>query len=143
MKQSTPSDAPVFAPDQTITTRSFMNRSVAAALLSGLAFPGVGQVYLGYRWRGLAIVAVTLAATGYFASQALGPVLALANEVLDGTLALDPVAITLRLEQQKADNPWNNVAAVVMIVCWIGATVDAWLLGKRARSQPEPDRVRD
>lgn len=109
-----------------------MNRSVAAALLSGLAFPGTGQLYLGHRWRGIAIIAVALGAAGYFATEALGPVLALASEVLDGKLALDPVAITKRLEQQQTDNPWNNLAALVMVGCWIGATVDAWLLGRRA-----------
>ena len=109
-----------------------MHRSVIAALLSALAFPGTGQLYLGYRWRGLAIMLVALGAAGYFASQVLGPVLALANEVMDGKLALDPVAITARLEQGRVDNPWNNFAALVMILCWIGATLDAWLLGRRA-----------
>ena len=108
-----------------------MNRAVIAALLSALAFPGVGQLYLGQRRRGLVIVVVALCAAGYFASQALGPVLALAGEVMDGKLAMDPVAITLRLEQQRVDNPWNNIAALVMIVCWVGATIDAFVLGRR------------
>ena len=109
-----------------------MNRSVIAALLSALAFPGVGQLYLGQRRRGVLIIVVALCATGYFASQVLGPVLALAGEVMDGKLAMDPVAITLRLEQQRVDNPWNNVAALVMIACWVGATIDAFVLGRRA-----------
>ncbi len=59
--------------------------------------------------------------------------MALAGEIMDGKLSMDPIAITLRLEQQQVDNPWNNVAALVMIVCWVGATIDAFLLGRRAK----------
>jgi hypothetical protein len=113
-----------------------MHRSLFAALLSGLVFPGTGQIYLGRRRRGWIIVLITLLAVGYFAKQVLDPVMAMANQVLDGTLSPDPLAIAERLHQQgQVDNPLLTLAMVVMLVCWVGSTVDAFLLGRR---QPGP-----
>jgi hypothetical protein len=112
-----------------------MNRSASAALLSALVFPGVGQLYLGRRLRGWLIVLVALAAALYVTVEVVGPVLGLVTEIEDGRLALDPVLIAARLEQQgQAVNPLHTVAMLAMLACWMGATVDAYLLGRQAKS---------
>ena len=110
-----------------------MNRSLPAALLSALVFPGAGQIYLGHRRRGWAIALTVLGAVLFFLSQVAGPVLALAQEVQDGKLALDPLLIATRLHDQgQVDNPLLTLAAIVLIACWVGSTIDAFLLGRRA-----------
>lgn len=109
-----------------------MHRSVTAALLSGLVFPGTGQIYLGRRRRGWLFVLLALAAVLYLATQVMPPVLAIADEIASGTLALDPAAIALRLEQRgQAANPLHTLAALVMLLCWIASTIDAWWLGRK------------
>lgn len=112
-----------------------MKRSVVATLLSGLVFPGAGQIYLGHRRRGWAIVLAVLGALCYFVYQAMGPVLALATEIEEGRLELDPVLIAARLHEQsqgQLDNPMLTLAAVLIIGCWIGSCIDAFILGRRA-----------
>ena len=112
-----------------------MRRPVSAALLSALVFPGVGQLYLGRRLRGWLIVIVALAAALYVTTEVVGPVLGLVNEIEDGRLALDPVLIAARLEQQgQAVNPLHTVAMLVMLACWVGSTVDAYLVGRKAET---------
>ena len=110
-----------------------MPRPLTAALLSGLLFPGAGQIYLKRRLRGWLIVLVVLVAVCYFATQVLTPVLTLMGEALDGTLAPDPVAISERLQREgNADNPLNTLAVAVIVIGWIGSVIDAYLLGRRS-----------
>ena len=110
-----------------------MTRAATAALLSALVFPGAGQLYLKRRRRGWAFVLVALAAVVYFVAQVMGPVLAISDQIAAGTLALDPIAIAMRLEEQgQAASPLHSLAALVMLGCWIASTVDAWLLGRAA-----------
>jgi hypothetical protein len=109
-----------------------MQRSVTAALLSGLVFPGVGQIYLKRRRRGWLIVLLALGAVLYFTSGIMEPVLAIAKEIAEGALVPDPAAITARLEQSgQAANGLRTLAALTMLACWIGSTIDAWWLGRK------------
>lgn len=117
-----------------------MHRSMKAALLSGLVFPGVGQLYLGRHLRGCVFLVPTLAAALYFASTILEPVMAIALQVQSGAMALDPVAIEARLHQDgQVISPLTNVAALVMFVGWVASVVDAWLAGRKAaETAPKP-----
>jgi hypothetical protein len=111
-----------------------MQRSNKAALLSALLFPGSGQIYLGHRLRGWLIVLVALVSVSYFVNQVLAQVMPLFEEALNGTLAPDPVAIAERLHRQGQDgSTLRSVAAALIIICWVGSTIDAWLLGRRAQ----------
>lgn len=109
-----------------------MNRPLKAALLSALVFPGIGQLFLKRPLRALAFLAPALAAAVYFSSAVLEPVLAIANEISSGNMALDPVLIQQRIDQSHIDSGMMNMAALVMLVAWIASTVDAWLLGRAA-----------
>ena len=116
-----------------------MNRSAKAALLSGLVFPGVGQLFLGRVLRGLLFLIPALAAAWYFSSVVLGPVMELAHEVMNGTLLLDPLDIEDRLHAKgQVVSPLANVAALVMLVTWIGSTIDAWLAGREPAPKAAP-----
>ena len=108
-----------------------MDRSVKAALLSGLVFPGVGQLFLKRRARALVFLIPAALAGIYFGGAIMAPVMAIANDVGSGALPFDPVLIQARVEQTRIDTSAMNVAAVVMLVAWIGSTLDAWLLGRR------------
>jgi hypothetical protein len=110
-----------------------MNRSVIAALLSALVFPGAGHFYLRRPVRALAFLLPAMGAVLYFLSRVATQVDAMVGLVMSGDLPLDPVAIGARLENSGIDSPMMHFAIVVMIVCWIGAVVDSALLGRAAR----------
>ncbi|MES2322729.1 MAG: hypothetical protein V4633_10745 [Pseudomonadota bacterium] len=109
-----------------------MNRSMKAALLSGLVFPGAGQLYLGLRWRGLLFMLPAAAAATHFLYTAWDLSQLILAELRSGRMVPDPLTIAMRLEQQGQQvSPLVSVAALVMIVCWIASTIDAWYLGRQ------------
>lgn len=111
-----------------------MDRSVNAALISALVFPGAGHLYLRRAARGCLFLLPALLAVLYFLGQVATRASALADQVLAGTLPLDPALIAARLESQAGPaSPLMTISVVVMVVCWIGATVDAYLIGRAPR----------
>lgn len=111
-----------------------MSRSVSAALISALVFPGVGHIYLKRAARGCIFLLPALAAALYFASRIMTRATQLVDQVNSGAVALDPVAIAAQLERQgDASSPWLAISATVMLVCWAAAIVDAFLIARAPR----------
>lgn len=108
-----------------------MNRSAKAALLSGLVFPGVGQLFLKRPLRAMIFLLPSLIASWYFTSAILQPLLAIAADIASGALPFDPFLIQARVDQSRIDTGPMNLAAAVLVVAWLASTVDAWLLGRR------------
>jgi hypothetical protein len=107
-----------------------MNRSVKAALISALVFPGAGHLYLKRGARACLFLLPTLASVVVFLNDAMEQATVIAGQIMAGTMSPDPVAMAARLEQQGGST-LATVAAWVMVICWIGATVDAYLLGRK------------
>jgi hypothetical protein len=110
-----------------------MNPALKAALMSALVFPGAGQLYLKRAGRACVFWLPTVLAAVYFAKQVYARAQAIADQVLAGTLALDPTLIAARLERDAPASTLMNVAIGVMLVCWVASIIDAWLLGRRNR----------
>ncbi|NHZ79353.1 hypothetical protein F2P44_08700 [Massilia sp. CCM 8695] len=120
-----------------------MNRSVVALLLSGLVFPGAGQYYLGRRARACLFIVPTLLAAIYFFKQVVDTASRMVDDVLSGSLAADPVLIAEQLHRQgETATPLMNIAAAVMLACWVASLVDAWLLA-RAQERGAPPRKQE
>lgn len=113
-----------------------MDRSVKAALLSGLVFPGAGQWFLGRRGRAMVFLVPALAAAWYFGSAVMEPLLGISREILAGTLPFDPFVIQARVDQTRIDTTSMNLAALVMLVSWVGSALDAWRLGATTAAAP-------
>jgi hypothetical protein len=107
-----------------------MNRSVKAALISALVFPGAGHLYLKRAGRACLFLLPTLAAVVVFLDEAMEQASAIAGQILAGAMPLDPAALAARLEQEGGGSTLATAAAVVMVVCWIGAIVDSYLLAQ-------------
>lgn len=109
-----------------------MDRSVKAALLSGLVFPGVGQMFLGLWLRGLLFLLPAGAAAGYFVTRVWTLAMAINADIASGRMPFDPLIVAQRVHEQSATSTGAmNWAALVMIVCWLASTADAWFAGKR------------
>lgn len=104
-----------------------MKRKSVAAILSALAFPGVGQYYLGRRPRALLfLVPAAIAGIVYF-NFAMESANALVDQVMSGGVALDPAAIAAKLDAQPT--PVSALLAeIVFGVCWIGSILEALLV---------------
>jgi hypothetical protein len=103
-----------------------MKRSIRAALLSALVFPGVGQWYL--RRRGLALLfALPALAAGYFyLAYSMDEASRIAGELMSGAVRLDPAAIEAKLAGQAT--PLSvTVCGVVFAACWVGSVLEALL----------------
>lgn len=104
-----------------------MRRNIIGALLSALVFPGTGQFYLHRRRRGWLLLLVAAAAAIVYADFAVDQATALADQVLAGSIPLDPAAISARLDAAPTPLP-ETVAGIVFAICWIGAIVEALLV---------------
>ena len=109
-----------------------MSRSTTALLLSALVFPGAGHLYLKRRGRALLFIVPSLVAVVYFLNDAMQRAGEMADQIMSGALGTDPVAIAAKLEQAGPTSFLVNLAIYVIVAAWIGAAVDAWLLGRDA-----------
>lgn len=109
-----------------------MDRPVKAALISALVFPGAGHLYLKRGARACLFLLPTLAAVMVFLNDAVEQATVIADQIMAGTMPTDPAALAAQLERQGGGSTLATAAAAVMIVCWIGATVDAYLLAKKS-----------
>jgi len=106
-----------------------MKKSLKAALLSGLVFPGAGQVYLGCRWRGWAfIVAVFL----IFAYVVIHITVNAYREI--AAAAAKGVAIDIPAIQKSVaanSDAATTAALALLVLLWIAAILDAYVAGER------------
>jgi hypothetical protein len=107
-----------------------MDRSVKAALISALVFPGAGHLFLKRAGRACLFMLPALVALAVFLGEAFEVASTLAGQILAGTLPADPVALAARIEQSGAETPHGTAAVVVLLVCWVCAAADAYLLGR-------------
>jgi hypothetical protein len=112
-----------------------MNRAVAAALLSGLVFPGAGHLFLRRRRRACLFLVPTLLAAIVYVGDVAQRVSGMVDQVLAGTVAPNAAAIAARLDAQGAGSPLATASAVVLIACWAGSIVDAFMVARRAPAQ--------
>ncbi len=102
-----------------------MKPSIRAALLNALVFPGVGHIHLKRAARGCLFLLPTLAAALYYLNQVMERANAIADQVMAGTMPLDPALIAAKLEQASGNSPLMTVSVVVMVGCWAGSIADA------------------
>jgi thiosulfate reductase cytochrome b subunit len=107
-----------------------MQRAVSAALLSAFVFPGAGHLFLRRPVRACVFLLPTLVALFLFAGELMRRTSALADQVLTGRLALDPVAIAARYEAQGGLSGVATLCGWVLLACWIGSIVDSIVVAR-------------
>jgi hypothetical protein len=109
-----------------------MKQTTKATLLSGLAFPGLGQLIVLKRpKRGLLFALPALAAFCWLMYGLWQGTATLMEEALSGRLAPDPVAISARLHE-SIFIPGADAAGWVLFICWIASIVDALAIRDKA-----------
>lgn len=107
-----------------------MKKSTKAALLSGLVFPGAGQMYLK-RWVSGALLAGIAA---YAIYTVVSVVMRVTREVVlqveSGAVAASVESLSAAVTQQLSGSEQaTDVATTTFMVCWIVGIVGAYIQG--------------
>lgn len=109
-----------------------MSRSTNAVLLSALVLPGAGHLYLKHVWRGIALIAISLACLWVLADRAMQQASAVLERLESEGGALDAGQLSDLVAQAAngAGGPATTVVTLVLASCWLVGIVDAYRLGK-------------
>ncbi len=109
-----------------------MNNSLKGALLSGLVFPGLGQVVLKHYKRGAVIMLTVLISMSVFVVKAVHSALAILKEIEleSGSISMSTISNAATQKSTTSGNLTFNLVLLLTILCWIFGVVDAYRIGK-------------
>lgn len=110
-----------------------MTTALKAALLSALVFPGCGHLLLKSYLRALLLIGVTLLSLGSILAALMQRTQIIADKIVSGEIAPDPVVITKLAEEAARDamSGATTLALWALLVCWIIGIADSYRLGRR------------
>ena len=110
-----------------------MKHSVKGALLSGAVFPGLGQFVLKHYVRGVALMLAVSAGLFVLVKIALEQALAILERIQweGGLIDMSTISNAAAQASTRSNSRAFNLLLVLIVVCWLFATVDAYRLGKR------------
>jgi hypothetical protein len=110
-----------------------MKNSMKGALLSGLVFPGLGQIALKHYWRGFALVLAVMAGLYIMIVTAVQQAYVILDtiEAEGGMPDSDTISQAAAQAAAASDSPMITAVSVLILVCWIVGIIDAWRIGKQ------------
>ncbi|MGB7931468.1 MAG: DUF5683 domain-containing protein [Gammaproteobacteria bacterium] len=110
-----------------------MKNSMKGALLSGLVFPGLGQIALKRYWRGFALLLAVMAGLYIMIATAMQQAYAILDsiEAEGGMPDSDTISKAAAQAAAASDSPMITAVSVLILVCWIVGIIDAWRIGKQ------------
>ena len=108
-----------------------MTRSIKAALLSGLIFPGIGHLVLIQYLRGSILILFTLIALSVIVTVAVRRALSIVDSINGCEILVESGTITELVSSsiRSADNLIVNISLIVVAACWVIGIIDAYRLG--------------
>jgi hypothetical protein len=106
-----------------------MKNSLKGALLSGLVFPGLGQIVLKRYWRGGTLMLTVMAGLYVMIVTAVQQAYAILDSIETQSGVPDSNAISQAVA--ASDSPVITAVSLLIFVCWIVATIDAYRIGKQ------------
>jgi TM2 domain-containing membrane protein YozV len=114
-----------------------MKQSIKAALISGLVFPGLGQILVLKRIaRGCIFLLPSLAGALYILSVVFSQINRLAGQLANGTLPFDVPTIVAQIAASRTDGPGMTAATLACVLCWSASIIDAILFGNDEHLSP-------
>ena len=120
-----------------------MRKALKGALLSGLVWPGLGQVMMKRYARGVALMIATLAALVMFMVKAVQYALGLLEKLQYAATMEDIQAASQKAIQIMAamDKTVFNITFTIIVILWLAGIVDAWRIGARLDSEAAAHRA--
>jgi hypothetical protein len=108
-----------------------MKKSSKAALLSGLVFPGIGHIVLKQYLRGSVLVLSALVAFLIVVTRVFQRALTIVDRISSGEIPVETGAIAEMVSNSTsgADSFIENMAVIVLGVCWLIGIIDSYRLG--------------
>jgi hypothetical protein len=115
-----------------------MKESTRGVLLSGLVYPGIGQLILGQVTAGVLFILLTTAGLFAFIYRIVQRAVSGIDEILP-LLANNEIDINTLNEQLSRDSAGGWGAEIISLIgvasCWLAAMVHAYFAGKKIDSQ--------
>ncbi len=110
-----------------------MNNSLKAAFLSGLIFPGLGQIVLKHYKRGAVIMLTVLVSLSVVVAKAVQHALAILEKIESegGAISMSTISNAATQASATSGNLTFNLVLLLVAVCWIIGVVDAYRIGKK------------
>jgi hypothetical protein len=110
-----------------------MNNSLKGAFLSGLVFPGLGQLALKHYKRGAVIIIAVLISLSIVVAEAVQKALAILGEVQieGGEISISSISEAASRASTTSGSLVFNLALSLVILLWIIGAVDAYRIGKK------------
>jgi len=110
-----------------------MKQSYKAALFSLLVYPGSGHMVLKHYPMGWLLAGTATACLAALLIRAFTIAGTISEQILNGDIPLDIARITHEISVQAAAGGSTSVtiATWLLVVCWLGGTVDALRLGRQ------------
>ena len=109
-----------------------MTHSLKAVLLSGLVFPGLGQLLLGHRMRAAVFMLAVSIGLTLIVHTAMQQAYAVLDHIQATGGALDIAAISNAATQasSNSDNSVVQWATIALLFIWVASMVDAYFVGR-------------
>ncbi len=110
-----------------------MKNSLKGALLSGLVFPGLGQMVLRHSGRGIALMLIVLGSFAVIVATAVQKSLVVLEKIEAQGGRIDTGTISQAAAQATtaSEGLMMNALLLLFVVCWIFGVVDAYRIGKK------------
>ena len=110
-----------------------MKNAIKGAVLSGLVFPGLGQVGLGHYKRGITLGLAVLLSLLVVVGQALRQALTILEKIGVEGRVIDMSTILKAATQASttSDTFVYNFVLLLIILLWIVGIIDAYRLGRK------------
>lgn len=114
-----------------------MKSSVKAALLSGLVFPGLGQIVLKRYLKGSLLITAVFIAIIMLVMDATQRAQAILEKIEAEGGAISMYTITEAANRSAEDYSGTvpSMALLLIFACWCYAIIDAYLIGKKTDSE--------
>ena len=110
-----------------------MNNSLKGALLSGLIFPGLGQVVLKHYKRGAVIMLTVIVSMAVVVVKAVQHALVILEKIESegGIISIDAILNATTQASANSGSFIFNLLFLLIGICWIIGTVDAYIIGRK------------
>jgi len=108
-----------------------MRKSMKAAILSALAFPGVGHFALKKPIQGMLLSGISIVCLYFLLTTTIEIAQQLSVKVQSGELPMDVDKISEIISQQLvgSDDLRINMSLLIFVICWFVGIVDSFRIG--------------
>lgn len=110
-----------------------MKQSVKAAILSALIFPGVGQIFVGYKKRGWSIIGINAALLYLIVGEIIQKAHQVIAEMQKNGSAMDIESISNATAKLSgfSGNIYLNSLLILFLISWCYSIFDAYRTGQK------------